>query len=227
MTHTDTNSQPLPVTRGSLWADRGWRLVYRCLEQPRLFEWFRVPIVASTQRIIDQELRLEPGRRVLDVCCGIGSFAIQRAGVMYVGLDYEFRYVRHAAEHRNGQPACRFLAADATQLPFQPGAFDEILWIYGLHHFSDGQARGILRSLVSLRPQHLLIIDLVGDDLRGMKRILAERDRGKYVRPVARQRAIIEESWLIEQSAVVPHRIILDTVYYRCVPRRAAGSQAG
>ncbi len=77
----------------------------------------------------------------------------------------------------------------------------------------------ILRSVAVLRPRRLLIMDPCGDHLRGHKRMLAARDRGAYVRPVAAQRALIEQDWVIEASGVETHPVVLDTVYYRCVPK--------
>ncbi|MBI4355020.1 MAG: class I SAM-dependent methyltransferase [Candidatus Omnitrophica bacterium] len=200
-------------------ADRLWHWCYRCLEQPYLFELSRLPQRRMTQRLIAQELPPTPGRRLLDICCGIGTYRVSKPDTFYIGLDREPSYVAYAAARHNGHPGTTFLVADATALPFRPQTFTDVMWLYSLHHFADDPARAILSSVARMRPRRLLILDAVGDHLRGHKRMLAARDRGAYVRPIAAQRALIERDWVIETSGVETHPVVLDTVYYRCVPK--------
>ena len=77
----------------------------------------------------------------------------------------------------------------------------------------------MLRCLAEAKPRRLLLVDVVGDHLRGLKRVLADRDRGKYIRPVEAQRQLIQQHWTIQRQGSLTHRVILDASYYLCIPK--------
>jgi SAM-dependent methyltransferase len=74
--------------------------------------------VEPTLDFLVDRLRIAPGARVLDQCCGIGSVALPLAarGVIVVGVDQAERYVARAASEARGRGLrTEFVAADACR----------------------------------------------------------------------------------------------------------------
>ena len=96
-----------------------------------------------------------PGRRILDVGCGVGSTTISlaRRGADVVGIDLSTRMIDHARTRDLGEPMgnATFEVADATSYsPDEP--FDEVCSRFGVMFFADPPAAfAHLRSLV--RPE--------------------------------------------------------------------------
>jgi len=107
-------------------------------------------------------LRLEPGRRLLDMGCGGGrhAFAALKRGATVIALDYsegELKEVRHtvAAMVDAGEvpPATGWGAVngDALRLPFDDGSFDAVVGSEVLEHIGDDE--GAIAELARvLRP---------------------------------------------------------------------------
>jgi SAM-dependent methyltransferase len=97
-----------------------------------------------------------PDLRVLDVGCGTGGIlASMRAGTATVGVD------RSAlALHYSRRRGVRHVAvADMDRLPFAPGAFDLILMLDVLEHFSD-EAAVLDGARALLRPGGTLFVSV-------------------------------------------------------------------
>lgn len=93
---------------------------------------------------------LEPGMRVLDLCCGQGnvSQALHAHGCRVVGADFSPTMLGHA---RKRFPDGEFVEADAQDLPFSDGEFDAVVSNLGLVHVPDqpralNEARRILQK---------------------------------------------------------------------------------
>ena len=86
-----------------------------------------------------ERLRLSPGERVLDVCCGSGASAIPAAEIVrptgsVVGVDLAdnlLALARSKARER-GMSNIEFRVGDMTQLPFDDGAFDVVVCVFGI-----------------------------------------------------------------------------------------------
>jgi demethylmenaquinone methyltransferase/2-methoxy-6-polyprenyl-1,4-benzoquinol methylase len=98
------------------------------------------------KRTLVRRLRLRPGARVLDLCCGTADIAARiRAHVgvsgRVVAADFSGEMLRFAARRLRAAPggaALTWLAgADATRLPFADGAFDAVSIGYGLRNVND------------------------------------------------------------------------------------------
>jgi ubiquinone/menaquinone biosynthesis C-methylase UbiE len=83
-------------------------------------------------------LRLQPGARVLDVACGTGNAAwlAARAGARVTGLDSSPRLIEVAQER---VPEGRFVLGDAVRLPFDDGAFEAAVSVFGVIFASDAE----------------------------------------------------------------------------------------
>ena len=97
-------------------------------------------------RVVERELRAEPGMLVCDIACGFGNWARRMAalGTEVTAVDLSARRVVEAgaataAPEALGQ-APHFAAADAEALPFPAASFDRVVSICSLEHFKDDRA---------------------------------------------------------------------------------------
>lgn len=93
---------------------------------------------------------LEPGLRVLDLCCGHGNVtdAVAKAGADVVGVDFSTAMLDHA---RQRIPGGEFIEADAQNLPFDDNSFDAVVSNLGIIHVPDqpkalAEVRRVLRD---------------------------------------------------------------------------------
>ena len=79
-------------------------------------------------------LQLKPGMTVLDVACGSGNLAIPaaKAGAIVTGVDIAPNLLDHArARAADAALDIRFEEGDAEDLPYEAGAFDVVLSMFG------------------------------------------------------------------------------------------------
>lgn len=92
---------------------------------------------------LEQALKPRPGKRILDVGCGVGTAEIslarlQVSQLQLFGVDHLFDRVREARGRVRGINArAGFAAADAGHLPFIDGAFDCTFCVAVLQHVRD------------------------------------------------------------------------------------------
>ena len=92
---------------------------------------------------LEQALRPKPGKRILDVGCGVGSAEIslarlQVSQIRLFGVDVLLERVREARDRIRGINArAGFAAADGSLLPFVDGAFDCTFCVAVLQHLRD------------------------------------------------------------------------------------------
>ena len=79
-------------------------------------------------------LNIRPGMRVLDVACGTGNLALPaaRLGASVTGMDIAPNLLEQAREaaKREGL-AVQFDEGDAEKLPYENGAFDAVITMFG------------------------------------------------------------------------------------------------
>ncbi len=107
---------------------------------------------------------LEPGDRVLDLCCGTGDLAIEVAGRVgpsgeVVGADFSEPMLEIAREKEpgEGEAAVSFVNADALELPFEDYSFDALTIGFGARNLADLD-RGLDEMKRVLRPGGRLVI---------------------------------------------------------------------
>jgi ubiquinone/menaquinone biosynthesis C-methylase UbiE len=95
-------------------------------------------------KAIVEEVRAEPGMRVLDVACGTGEPGISLAGLVgdrghVVGIDISAEPLKLAVERaqQRGLSNIEFRQGDAHDLPFADHSFDRISSRLGVMFFSD------------------------------------------------------------------------------------------
>ncbi len=94
-----------------------------------------------------ERLRLTPGMRVLDVCCGSGASAIPAAEIVgpsgsVVGVDLAENLLElaRAKAKQRGLENIQFKSGDLTKLPFDEGTFDTVVCVFGIFFVPDMQA---------------------------------------------------------------------------------------
>ena len=81
---------------------------------------------------------VQPGDRVLDVCCGTGDLALAAAdaGGKVTGLDFSEPMLERAREKA---PELEWISGDALALPFADGSFDAVTIGFGLRNLADAE----------------------------------------------------------------------------------------
>ena len=109
-------------------------------------------------------LELEPGARILDLCCGQGRHAVElaRRGFSVTGFDLS-GYLLGLAEDRaeKAEVACEFVRGDMRELPWE-NTFDAVLNLFTAFGYleSDEEDERALQAIrAALRPGGLLLID--------------------------------------------------------------------
>lgn len=85
---------------------------------------------------------IKPGIRVLDLCTGTGSVAIEAVRAIkndgiVVGLDFSFGMLKKAKEKSKNLPMPIWIEANAIYLPFKDASFDVVLCSHAFYELTD------------------------------------------------------------------------------------------
>jgi SAM-dependent methyltransferase len=96
------------------------------------------------------------GKRVLDLACGNGRWLTRFAPGDYTGLDLNEKMLAEARRH---YPGATFVHGDMTNLPFEDGAFEGLVSLFGAmgHLPPAGQQRMIREAWRVLQPDGVAI----------------------------------------------------------------------
>jgi ubiquinone/menaquinone biosynthesis C-methylase UbiE len=139
------------------------------MKMGRFEKWF-VNSDVHSNRVAEQAHQLvrtanpRPGQRLLDVGCGNGAAAIGLAntlGLVVTGIDVDTEQIDAAAAAGDGLAAVRFVAADATGLPFTDGEFDLVYSNKTTHHIREWQQALTEMARVLKTEGHLIYSDFV------------------------------------------------------------------
>lgn len=154
------------------------------LEQTLVYRTWQAPFVEQKLTPLLANNDLSKVRRVLDVGCGPGTNTHHFKTADYLGVDINERYIRYA-RNRHGRS---FVVADVRDYrPSAENRFDFVLANSFLHHLDTGEVLGILSHLQTLLTEdgHIHILELVLPEERSLARVLAQWDRGRFVRPLS------------------------------------------
>lgn len=144
-------------------AARGWWESYFGQDYFTLYSFVDEKTEAECE-FLCRELRLGPGMRVLDMCCGHGRHLSRLAArsLHVVGLDLEPVQLgkARARMRARGLPA-RLVRSDMRFLPFL-GAFDAVVSIFTSYGYfdDDGNAQVLAQVYQATRPGGRVLIDL-------------------------------------------------------------------
>jgi SAM-dependent methyltransferase len=158
-------------------------LMDRVLEHPTVYIAWQRPFVQRKFAPVDRVLRTHSLRRILDVGCGPGTNAARFAGVEYVGVDINEKYLERARSKYPG----RFVQANLETADLSSlGTFDAIIVNSFLHHLPDDAVNRLLKQLPSLLDPggRIHILELVLPAQVCLQRIMARLDRGRFARPL-------------------------------------------
>jgi ubiquinone/menaquinone biosynthesis C-methylase UbiE len=120
-----------------------------------------LPFFAECKRESYGLLGAEPGRRILDVGCGLGDDAAALAGLVategaVVGVDGSQAMIEAARRRHGGVEGLSFEVADAGDLPFDDATFDACRIDRVLQHIADPAP--VVREMARvLRPEGVLV----------------------------------------------------------------------
>lgn len=130
-----------------------------------LLRVFYDPLIRSTmpddkfRRLVLAPARMTGANRVLDIGCGTGAHAMlikrDHPGIQVDAVDDD-REAINLAKERAAKQAVRvaFRRGNATDLPFEDGAFDHVFSSLMFHHLGRGDKRRALSEIFRvLRPQ--------------------------------------------------------------------------
>jgi len=125
---------------------------------PRLYDTFLEPLVSGFREAGVRLVDPQPGMKVLDVGCGTGThlalYAASGCGV--TGVDLNSDMIARAASRLG--PDADVREADATDLPFDDGAFDVAIGMLVLHEMSPADRRLALVEMARVA-RRVLVID--------------------------------------------------------------------
>ncbi len=162
------------------------------LEQTVVYSLWQAPFAAGKLAPVLNHNDLGKVRRVLDVGCGPGTNTKYFANQDYLGIDINPRYIASARRKHDRN----FIAADVTTYNDDHAEkFDFILVNSFLHHISDADSHRVLSRLTDwLTPDgYMHIVELTSPGDRSIAQFLADWDRGKFLRPLAKWQNLFEQ----------------------------------
>lgn len=164
-------------------------------------------------------LPLEPGHRILDLCCGNGRHcrALDKAGfIKYVGLDYSFPLLEHAISESQ---RARYVRGDMRLLPILADSVDAVLsYFTSFGYFSTNlENLAVLDEIVRvLRSGGYFLMDYL-NPTHVRKTFVPEsvREHGEFV--IRETRSLSDDGERIEKKIVIENWGGNDHVYYESV----------
>jgi 2-polyprenyl-3-methyl-5-hydroxy-6-metoxy-1,4-benzoquinol methylase len=180
-----------------------------------------VRLLANGTRAVQEvraALAATADERVLDLGCGAGGLCLAAPGE-YLGIDLNPAYIAFA-RRRFGNARRHFEVCALDELDRRE-AFDKAIMASVLHHLSDAEASTLLARLVHIVRTRLVVMDLDPDSANRLQAFLMAHDRGHFVRPAARQRAVLSEHFRVvaERRFAITTRLAVHTLF-TCEPRR-------
>lgn len=123
------------------------------------------PMMNSVRAHVPEFAGMQPGDRVLDICCGTGSQTLEyaRRGIIAGGIDLDPGMIETADRRRRASQIrnAYFHTADAMDLPFEDDSYDYISITLALHQRTENERDAVISEMkrVVKSDGSLVIID--------------------------------------------------------------------
>ena len=191
-------------------------------QSPALYIAFQRLIGGARMRSVClRKLAPKEGERILDIGCGPAYYLPEMPSVDYHGFDTDAPYIEYARSRfgRLGTFHCEtFSAEHAARL----GHFDGVLLMGLLHHLDDEACNTVLRLVASvLKPEgRAIALDTtLHKGQNRLERMMAVRDRGKYVRRPEEFEALAK-SWFGSVEGSVSAERFFPAIHWSMTMRR-------
>jgi ubiquinone/menaquinone biosynthesis C-methylase UbiE len=168
------------------------------LENPRIYEFVQKllgedRVYKAVKEAVELQLKDISYGTVLDVGCGTGLF-LELFNSEYTGVDINAEYIEMARKKGRG---C-YLAADATNLPFEAESYDMVFTVGVLHHLDLNNREMMLHEMsrVCKTGGHILIVDglIPANRLNLIGFTLARLDRGGFKMRIEEFREMLDSA---------------------------------
>ncbi|KPL21288.1 MAG: hypothetical protein AMJ75_10270 [Phycisphaerae bacterium SM1_79] len=155
----------------------------------------------STKEEVEQMLsllKLQPGEKICDLCCGVGrhNLELARHGLNVTGVDRTAMYLEEAKKKANEEGLnIRFVQEDMRRF-CEPDAFDAVINVFtSFGYFEDAadDKRVIENVYKSLKKGGIFLIDIMGKEV--LARIFQEKRWREEDGLIVLEEAKISEDW--------------------------------
>jgi ubiquinone/menaquinone biosynthesis C-methylase UbiE len=122
--------------------------------QAHLDNFFEPATAAMKLRVelIIDALKPSPGETILDIGCGVGTFAFHAAksGAITTGIDYSPESIKTAKEitaRYKLSGSVQYIVGSAFELPFKDSSFDKIVTADFIEHITDDEKHILCREM--------------------------------------------------------------------------------
>lgn len=183
----------------------------RVMGIPRVYESLQDGIwkPGSYPWIANDVISYRSGMRILDIGCGTAKILNFLDGVNYIGIDHNREYIEQ--NRKNFGNRGHFVWIDTNDTKFDEFENCDVVLILGvLHHLNDHEVHKVLSGACKvLQPEGRLVIvePLIAKGQHPIARLLAELDRGRFVRSSEEYRELIS-SPLDISTATIRHDLL-------------------
>ena len=154
--------------------DSHWEMVTPILFNQK--RWAEAP--AEVEKIVSL-LRIEPGTRILDLCCGVGrhSLELARRGFQVTGVDRTQLYLDIASKQAGAEGLKVEFVQDDMRTFCWPDAFDvvvNLLTSFGYFEDPEEDRQVVMNVYRSLKPHGVFLLDMMGKEV--LARNFRDRD---------------------------------------------------
>lgn len=197
-------------------------MITNILDNPRVYLAWQYPFIKQKLVPVMNSSDFATAKSVLDIGCGPGTSSCFFSNRTYLGVDLNPSYIEYSIQHRKG----RFVIGNAAELESVVNeAFDMVLVNSLLHHLTDEQVDKLVDSLPRLlNPSgNVWILDISTDYSNFLCKLLAEHDRGKYLRKTSEIERLAKRELNVVETGRYPLNFfgitLWDMCYVRCQRR--------